>query len=105
MFSGSVTGLYRQPDSIGAGPYAQRCEHRSAMHFYGPLAQAQFKGNLLVELARRHLQQDFALAAAERCYAIMGSLAPRIVRPRDIFGNLDLRAEIILKLADCVEDR
>ena len=75
------------------------------MHFYGPLTQAQFVGDLLVKLARRQLQQDFALAATKRSYAIMGSLAPDIVGPRDIFGYLNLRAEIILKLAGCIEDR
>ena len=99
VIAGSVTGFDCQTNGIGACSHAKRSENRRTMHFDRAFAEAQFIGNLLVELARSQLHQNFTLTWAERCDALVRNLAALIIRPRYIFSNFDLRAKKILQFA------
>jgi hypothetical protein len=46
-----VSSFNREPDRVGARMHIQGLENRTAMHLYGPLAQIQLVGDLLVELS------------------------------------------------------
>lgn len=57
----SIAGFYSHPNGIGAGTNPECGKHGRSMHLHGPLANAQFVGDLLVQLAASNVNQDFSL--------------------------------------------
>ena len=63
------------PDRLCRGSYPQRLQQGRTVHLDRPLAEVEVIGDLLVQLAARHLDQDLLLARGQ-LFDLLARLLP-----------------------------